>query len=321
MIRMDGQDVLNVSVIIVNFNGLRFLENCLDTLKQAFRRHSVEIIVVDNASMDGSREWLRSCSGIVLIESSENLGFTGGNNLGVSHARGQNLLFINNDTRVDQPLDAMIDALSEPHVGIVGCRLVYGDGRPQPSIGFEHTPGRIVMSWLGLERAHYLPSIFRRLETNLSIYRQPRDDLAWVSGACFAMRAATWQKIEGFDTRFFMYCEDVDLGRRVREAGFRVIYRPDCIVTHFEGAGRPWIGRPALQRTTHSYLLYVRKYWGEPTARTVACALAAVFLARGIAFRALSVIAGERSKVRKDKAAGYAAVARELWRAVPAKRP
>ena len=205
-----------ISVVIVNFNGGRFLSACLASLHEHLSHRRYEIVVVDNQSTDGSREWLAARDDIVFVPAPTNLGFTGGNNLGAEQARGRVLLFINNDTIVRSTLDPMLDALDDTLVGLVGCRLVYGDGRQQFSFGYEHTPLRLVLSWLGAEKRSWLPSVFRRLETNAHSYAMRHAAVDWVSGACFAMRAEDWRALGGFDTRFFMYCEDVDLCKRVR---------------------------------------------------------------------------------------------------------
>lgn len=120
-----------VSVVIVNYNGLKFLNHCINSLHTALVNHAFEIIIVDNASTDGSREWLRQRNDIVYVQSEENLGFTGGNNLGASHARADRLLFINNDTFANTTLDYLVDLLDDPTIGIAACRLIYADQRQQ----------------------------------------------------------------------------------------------------------------------------------------------------------------------------------------------
>jgi GT2 family glycosyltransferase len=304
--RHDPKDGMQlVSIIIVNYNGQRFLPECLDSLKGALKRYAAEVIVVDNASSDGSQAWLRQRSDIVYIESSTNTGFTGGNNLGASKARGDILLFINNDTVVPSVLDPMIDLLQRPAIGISACRLQYGDRRQQFSFGYDHTPLRLVFSWLGTEKKHWLPSIFRRIETDPAKYQVDHDNLAWVSGACFAIRTADWRQVGGFDTRFFMYCEDVDLCLRVRKQGLQVAYTAQSTVIHFEGAGKSWIGPAALRRTVRSYQLFTEKHCGHAWAVFVSVTLGSIFLLRGLAFKVRSQHASTHSVVDQEKSAGY----------------
>lgn len=311
----------DVSVVIVNYNGLHFMSQCLESLHAALTQYAYEIVVVDNASADGSQAWLNCRDDIVYVPSNVNLGFTGGNNLGALKSHGKRLLFINNDTVVNTQLDSMIDLLDDQSVGISACRLIYGDGRQQFSFGYDHTPLRVCLSWLGLEKKHQLPSIFRRLETNPEEYLKTHETISWVSGACFMMRREVWEQIGGFDTRFFMYCEDVDLCCRARQLGLKVSYTEKCCVTHFEGAGKAWIGVAALKRTVRSYLLFTDKHYGALSALGVSLFLGCVFFGRALAFYAQSLLPSLRSDLRRDKSSSFLAAAILLLRSFGRVRP
>lgn len=302
-----------VSVIIVNYNGVRFMHECLESLLGAFEKYTFEIIVVDNASTDGSREWLRNRKDIVYIESDENTGFTGGNNLGAEYAKGDRLLFINNDTHVLSKLDPMIDLLNRPEIGLTSCHLQYGDQRQQFSMGFDHTPLRILLSWLGVEKLHHLPSVFRRLETDPAAYQKNQNNVSWVSGACFAIRHSEWTALSGFDTAFFMYCEDVDLCLRVRQLGLRIAYTTDCQVIHYEGAGKDWIGHAALKRTVRSYQIFTKKHYGYFAALGLSLGLGIIFYLRSAAFRALSLANKNRRSTLAEKSIGFGKAATLLF--------
>ena len=309
----------DVSVVIVNYNGLRFLAECLDSLKTtAFQRHSHEVIVIDNASSDGSQAFLRERTDIRYIESKLNLGFTGGNNRAAADARGKVLLLLNNDTRLEGPLDLLVDQALQPGVGAAGPRLAYGDGRLQFSVGFDHTPLRIVLSWMGLERQHRLHPIFRRMQTQPSFYDHSHAQVAWVSGAVLATRTEVWRSLDGLDDTFFMYCEDVDYCRRVAGKGLRVAYVADVRVTHYEGAGKAWIGSMALSRTSRSYFEFTAKHFGLDAAQRMALGLSSVFFARSIAFWVCGVLAffkPAKGALWRDKGRGYLAAAGQLCRA------
>ena len=307
----------DVSVIIVNYNGLRFLAECLDTARAAFQRHSAEIIVIDNASSDGSQAFLRTRPDIRYIESGENLGFTGGNNRAAQEARGRVLLLLNNDTRCDGSLDALVDTALDPAVGVAGCHLVYGDGRLQYSVGFEHTPARIALSWLGLEKQWRTPDVFRRVQVRPDFYARSHDAVDWVSGACLATRREVWERLGGLDDAFFMYCEDVDYGRRVRQLGLRAAYRADVTVTHYEGAGKAWACRATVLRTLRSYLLFATKHFGRGAASRLALSLGLVFSAKALAHagRAVTSRNAERRALQRDKRNGYFNAARQSFAA------
>jgi GT2 family glycosyltransferase len=238
-----------------------------------------------------------------LVEMKQNLGFTGGNNAAAQFARGRVLLLLNNDTRVDSPLDEMVDAALEADVGVVGCQLRYADGRLQHSIGLAHTPLRIALSWLGCEHWRGVSHRLRKFETDAGLYAVPHRDVAWVSGACMATRTEVWRRLGGFDAELFMYCEDVDYGRRCHEAGWRVAYRPAPVVVHLEAGGKAWPGAAALLRTCRSYYVLVSKTAGQGKARALALWLAGLFAARGLVFAAAAAWRGQ--PLWRDKARGY----------------
>jgi GT2 family glycosyltransferase len=285
-----GDDPL-VSVVVVNFNGLALLGGCLDSLRSAFVTCAFEVIVVDNASTDGSRDYLRSRRDIRLIESEVNTGFSGGNNIGVRSARGKFVLLLNNDTVCLGPLDPLLECMDDARCGVAGCALYFGDGRLQPSVGRDHTPLRVVLSWLGLGS---LGSIGVRLkaaswfETDPGYYRHRQRPVDWVSGACLLTRADIWRRIGGLDEAFFMYCEDVDYCRRVRAAGFEVSYTPAAGIRHYEAAGRPWVGRVALLRTARSHLVFMGKHYGSASQLFVGASLGLVLLSRSLVYRLMA---------------------------------
>ena len=312
---MNESHALNpdVSVVTVNYNGLCFLENFLNSLKTAFNHYTFETIILDNASSDGSQAFLRNREDIFYIESPENLGFTGGNNRAVTKASGKVVLLLNNDTRVESCLDPLIDMALKEDVGAVGCRLIYGDGRLQFSAGLEHSPLRMVLSWFGFEKQHWFPSVFRRVQTNPAFYDVSHSEVDWVSGACLATRREVWKTLKGLDEMFFMYCEDVDYCHRVRKLNKKVVYLSNATVTHFEGAGKPWIGRMALMRTVNSYRVYFSKYYSPLAFKITQFSLSAVFFARAGAFFAKSFISNDQVKtISKDKFSAYGEAAFKL---------
>lgn len=252
-----------LSVVIVNYNGIRFLGNCLASL-QIHLPESSEVIVVDNASQDGSAAWLEEHHAWVkLIRSAENLGFAGGNNLGAQAARGEYLLLLNNDTVVQTSFDPLLDLMmSNSSIGALGCMLVYGNGRLQESAGYAHTLPRLVLSWLPLRRIFPRCAAFlRTVSATSNLYGNPLASVDWVSGACLVTPLALWRQLGGLDERYFMYVEDVDYCRRVADAGYAVAYSACAVVTHFEGAGRTWVGRRAVLNTAGSYLVFAHKFF------------------------------------------------------------
>jgi len=297
-----------LSVIIVNYNGEHFMRDCLQSLRRALAEVSHEVIVVDNASRDASCDLIANeFPEARLLRSETNLGFAAGNNVGARLARGELLLLLNNDTECLDSLRDLVDVMRDSSVGAAGCALRYADGRRQLSVGFEHTPARIVLSWLGLGRFN-IARCFKRVENRDEFYRQYRGAVDWVSGACLLTRRDLWRRLGGLDEKFFMYCEDVDYCRRVRMHGYAVAYAPAGTVLHYEGAGKIWAGETTLMRTSRSYLLYVSKHFGGGLRMAVGLGLGSVFLARSACYWARTFSGRQRALAReKFRAYGRAA--------------
>lgn len=304
----------HLSVIVVNYNGLRFIDGCISTIAHALREIPHEIIIVDNGSSDGSAEYIRGqFPHARLFVSEVNLGFTGGNNLGVQHARAEHVLLLNNDTECQADLTPLIDCMNETRVGVAGCALSYADGRIQHSVGYEHTPCRVVLSWLGSAQFGGWKPLKRLLETEDAYYKTEHRSIDWVSGACLLTRTDLWRRLGGLDERFFMYCEDVDYCRRVRAQGLDVIYTPRTRVLHYEGAGKAWIGQVALQRTARSYLIYMRKHFGAAAQFFVGSVLGAIFMSRSVAYK-VRLARSSRDNVTAEKCSAYWSVGAYLIR-------
>ena len=224
-----------VSVVVVSYRCADHLGACLDSLAQ---HHDVahEVIVVDNASGDGTAEVARGRPGVALIERNANGGFARAANAGMSRATGRAVLVLNPDAVVPPgALRVCLDALwAEPGLGVLSPRVVDGHGTLD---GRCHR--RFPTAWsaacfmTGLDRL--LP--WRGAQDYLMRYL-PDDrpaDVDAVSGAFMLMRADALHEVGGFDQQFFMYAEDIDLCMRFRAAGWRVGYRPVATVVHVGG--------------------------------------------------------------------------------------
>jgi len=217
------------SVIIPTFNNLDLTRSCLESLASHPIQTPFELIAVDNASTDGSLEFLREeekAGNLRLIANSSNEGFARACNQGARAARGVLLLFLNNDTRVTAGwLDAMVRAAERQQTGIVGAKLLYADGRVQHAgIGFIN----------GVPDHPHRHADARAPEVNR--FRE----LDMVTGACLLIRQELFRQLAGFDEIFRNGVEDVDLCLRARAAGWKVVYEPQAVVYHLEGrsAGR-----------------------------------------------------------------------------------
>lgn len=210
-----------VSVIVLNYNGRPWLCPCLDAVAAQAGCPPFETIVVDNASSDGSADFVRGrFPSVRVLETGANLGFAGGNNAGARIAGGESLVFLNNDT-VPAPgwLAHLCAALEQrPHFGVVTSRLVRHDD-----------PETIDSAGDGYLRAG---GAYKRGHGALAAnYLQPQEVFG-ACGAAFIIRRAIFDTLAGFDESFFMVYEDVDLSYRARLLGFRCWYAADAVVRH-----------------------------------------------------------------------------------------
>jgi len=301
-----------LSIIIINYNGKSFLSECLTSIQEHVKCE-YEVIVVDNASVDGSCEYLRvHFPQVRLIEGSINQGFSRGNNLGAKSAKGNLLLLLNNDTRLISSLTPAINEFDkDKQLGVLGCRMSYGDGTFQPSVGFEHTPLSIVLSWVGIGGFSFAPRIFKRVDDEKSHYAIP-NEAAWVSGAFLMTRRDLWEQQGGLDDNFFMYVEEVDYCKRVRMAGYRVAYTPNVKIIHYEGGGRAWIGEDALVESMRSYVTFVKKYYGKFSLLIMRSGLTVVMLLRSFAYYCMMLL--RISVLSREKARASIKAAKTLWK-------
>lgn len=214
---------MRASVIIPVWNGMEYLPACIGALL-AQDYPDFEVIVVDNGSTDGSGDWVAErYPQIRLIRNFQNLGFSGGCNMGLRVAQGEVLILLNQDTIV-QPgwLPAMVEALRKPEVGAVGCKLLYPDGRT-----IQHAGGWI--EWpLGL--AHH----YGQGEEDRGQWDEPRP-VDYVTGAAVAFRRDVMKQVGLLDEGFWPgYFEDADFCYRVREAGYEIWYVPRGVAIHYE---------------------------------------------------------------------------------------
>jgi len=252
---------MDLSIVIVNFNACPYLRRCLESL-YACSPDPPEIVVVDNGSRDGSVAMVRKeFPKVRLLESRENLGFSAANNWGMRESRGAFILFLNPDVEVKpHGLERMRDFMQRhPEVGILGPRLIYPDGR------FQLSAGRLPSLW----QEFWDRWLYRRLERHRGfLLRQVERRFArireveWVTGACFLARRSVLEAVGGFDEHLFMYFEDKDLCKRVREAGYRVVYFPEATVVHLKAgsSGKSPQELDAIYRQSQRY--YYRKHLG-----------------------------------------------------------
>lgn len=212
---------MRVSIIIVNWNGVKHLPECLDSLeRQSFR--DFEVIVVDNGSSDDSVSYLQQRPEVRLVRLKENSGFAAGNNAALPVAQGKYLVTLNNDTKAEpdwlEKLVAVADA--HPEAGMVGCRILsYQDPERIDSLG-------MAVCRDGMSRGNFRGRRFAELSL------KPEEEIIFPSACVALYRRAMVEEIGFFDGDFFAYCEDTDLGLRGRLAGWNALLARDAVVYH-----------------------------------------------------------------------------------------
>jgi GT2 family glycosyltransferase len=228
----------DISVIIVSFNTCSLLRRCLQTLLKKSGAVYLEIIVLDNASNDDSADMVeREFPQINLIRSTENLGFAAANNLAFKQASGEFIILLNSDaflTELALPL-ALKFMRARPQAAIGGARLIGLDNSWQPSARMFPSLLNHFLNLSGLAHKYPKSNFFGRFDRT---YTNPNlaAEVDWVPGAFSIIRSDVFAQLGGFDERFFLYYEEVDLCLRAKQAGFEVWYWSDVFVVHIGGA-------------------------------------------------------------------------------------
>jgi GT2 family glycosyltransferase len=226
---------VELSIIIVTFNSSSLIETCLRSILEPMKGIDHELIIVDNASSDDTCRVIQErFPEAALIQSSSNIGFARANNLGLRKAKGEFVLLVNPDIfwKGGDIKETIQFLRNHPEIGGLGCRLVLKDGSWQKSHGNFPTLGR------ELKETFYLPRIFRDTLWAQGIFaykeREGKGAVDWVSGTFFLCPREVMRGVEGFDERYFMYYEDIDLSKRIREKGKEIYYYPEIEIIHYQ---------------------------------------------------------------------------------------
>lgn len=284
---------MDLSVVVVTFNSSPFIRGCLHSILEQAEGIDHEVIIVDNASKDKTCPLIRlTFPQVVLIENQTNIGFAGANNIGLRRAKGDFILLINPDTcwkrgEIGKALQFLRD---HPEAGGLGARLILKDGSWQKSHGNFPTLLR------ELKEALYLPRFFpgSKWFKGMFIYREKREPAAvdWVSCTFFLGRRNVMAEAGFFDERYFMYYEDIDLSKGIRERGKELYYYPGIEIVHFQGS-------PKVYDYGESPYLYFHKHFGLPFAKILRWVLALKSLLRAVIFSMLTFLT--RQEVFREK--------------------
>jgi GT2 family glycosyltransferase len=297
-----------ISIIIVSWNVRDLLRACLASLPLG--GPDVEVIVIDSASADGTPAMVAAeFPAVRLVASDQNLGYAGGNNLGLGHARGRYLFVLNPDTELRpgalDALRAYLDA--HPRVGAAGPQVLRPDGTPQPT--------RRRFPTLGL--AFFESTWLQRLAPRGWLRRYYAEDLPdgqavavdWVVGAALFVRRAAYEQVGGLDEDFFMYSEELDWQRRFRAAGWEVHHVPAASVVHYEAGSSAQVPAATHIRFNTSKVRYFRKYHGPAAAEALRRYLLGHFAVQ-LGLESLKGWLGYKPALRRARAAAYREVLR-----------
>ncbi len=258
---------IDVTVLIVNYNTRDLLVPCLTALRRGAPGLSLQVVIVDNASRDGSAEFLRAgFDDCEVIVNTANVGFGRANNQALASARGRYVLLLNTDAFVDPDgVSRTVRFMDEhPRCGLLGVRLIGREGDLQPSCRYFPTAWNEFLVHTGLTR--WFPRT--RLVDDMAWDHAASRECDWVPGCYYLVRKSVVDALGLFDPRFFLYYEEVDHCRTVKAAGWQVMYCPEATVVHIGGESArsdSEIMAASRQISTlqiESGLLYHRKHHG-----------------------------------------------------------
>lgn len=254
--------IKELSIIIVNWNTRDLLSACLESIavdRQLMHNAIVtdtEVIVVDNASSDGSAAMVESrFPWVSLVQNTENMGFARGNNQAISKSTGRYVLLLNSDAQLSRGVtDSMIRLADRyPEIGVVGPRLVDDEGNLQQSWANFPT------LWSEMLGVHHRS--FRASVSELAFA------VDWLAGACLLVKRSMINEVGLMDERFFLYSEETDWCRRVHDAGWLTVYYPRVTAVHREGSSSSQNVGASRLLLYQSKVLYASKHFGDLQAR------------------------------------------------------
>jgi len=257
--------LIDLTIVIVNWNSNDLLRNCLDSIEREKGLLTIQTIVIDNNSADGSREMVHNLfPQVQLLNSGGNLGFARANNIAVAYAESQLILFLNPDTIVlEGALQKMIEHMQNNcDTGGLGCKMVNPNGQVQP-LGLQWFPNPLteLINILFLT-AHTIEKV-----KGILPYVNPEHNgyVKKLYGGCLLVRKSILDQVGWFDERFFMYGEDVDLCRRINESGSKLYYLKDAEIIHIGGgSSNKTISEFSVLMMCDSISKLIDKYNGFP---------------------------------------------------------
>lgn len=249
----------DLTVVIVSFNDRDYLERCLPKVFEASENLDVDIVIVDNARSRETRVFVESRYPTVRYLANPNLGFAQGNNVGIATSEARYFLLLNPDTEiVEGTLDDLVATMdARPRLALCGVRHVTADGALYPTIRRFPTIPRALGQALGIERWQIQPTFLSERELDQSIYsREVACD--WTTGAFMLVRAQALSEVGGLDDQFFLYSEETDLCRRLKDRHWEIRHLPTMTIIHH--AGRSGLSPRLEAQNAFARVQYARKH-------------------------------------------------------------
>ena len=308
---------MDLSIIIINWNTRELLMDCLGSvLEGAPEGRDYEVIVVDNASTDGSQDMVKAqFPQVSMIMNDENRGFAAANNQAMEIASGSNILLLNSDTLIHgDVLAKSLDYMDAHwHVGAMGCRVLNADGSLQHSTSQFPSFWNLTLQTLGLDRQHFI-SAFRKYRM-LDWDRQSERYVETVSGCFLMVRRQCIEAVGILDEDFFFFGEETDWCRRIREAGWRVAFAPVGEITHFGGGSSDSLNHKRDLMLSEATVRLHRKHSGLFAAF---CVFLLLFAFNSSRFAYWAIISGVKKATRaKDRKVHFKDVSRGFVKAWP----
>jgi N-acetylglucosaminyl-diphospho-decaprenol L-rhamnosyltransferase len=314
--------VADLTAIVVSWNVCDLLRRCLHSLVESAEATSsgqgrsldLEIVVIDNHSADGSPDMVRAeFPQVQLIANDDNRGFTAANNQGLAAGRGRFFLLLNPDTEVvGDALGTMVRYMeAQPQIGILGPRLLYPDGSLQPSrrrfptFATALVESTVVQEWWQDNRIlrHYYMADVPAMEGDQV------QEVDWLVGACLLVRREAYEQVGGLDEGFFMYSEELDWCRRIKEAGWQIVYFPGATVIHHEGKSSEQVAPARHIHFQSSKVRYFRKHHGPLQAELLRWFLLTTYVYQWLR-EGLKWLLGHKRALRAERLGAYGQVLR-----------
>lgn len=258
------------SIIILSFNTKDITDRCLNEVEKSigyFRKKEkgkIEVIVVDNASNDGSAQMIkRKYPWVKLLTQKVNTGFARGNNLGMKEAKGKYILLLNSDVFLYEETlaRALTHMKTNSKYDVLGCKLTFEDGKFQPSAGYLPNPLNVFFWMIMLDKLPFIRDAIQPFHPNNESFFNSERRLGWITGAFMLLKREVFEKTSGFDESYFMYTEEVEWCRRINDKRFKIFFTPDFAAVHKKYASSNFDQQKPIIYETSGILYFFWKHY------------------------------------------------------------